>query len=151
MAKRRGATSTISSQCQQWNHQQVPSYSFEVPFRRIQSAYSKVTSIICMQETTSCSKAPNAKVGNLNNFTMISISTHLLQNWCGKSSADGYTIPCINYNWDYDSRKISMHFFCFVVLYFLQFIFVLFYSWMNNNINYNNNGNEKLNELRCNI
>ena len=61
------------------SHQQVPSNSFEIVFRRIQWAYSKVTSIIFVQEKTSCSKAPFTQVSNFNNFTLISISTHLLQ------------------------------------------------------------------------
>ena len=66
------------------SHQQVPSSSCEIAFRRVKSAYSKVTSIICMQETTSCSKVPNAQVANFNIFLLISISTYVLQSWCRK-------------------------------------------------------------------
>ena len=57
---------------------------FWVSIQNIQLAYSKVTSIICVQETISCSKAQNAKLSNFNNFTMKSISIHLLPNWCEK-------------------------------------------------------------------
>ena len=120
MERRRGEISTISSQCQCQSQQQVPSNSYEIASRKIQSALSKVTSIICMQETTSCSKAPNTKVDNFNNFTMISISTHLLQNWCRKSSADGYSIPCINYYYVYISKETNHASF---LLYFLAFVF----------------------------
>ena len=69
---------------------------FEIASRKIQATYSKITSIICMQETTSCSNAPNAKVGNFNNYTVISILTYC------RTGAEylvqmAIPIPCINY------------------------------------------------------